>query len=116
MYCSICLFEPEIGGCRRKFAFGHDEVAPLSQQPLDPLNGWGASIVDAMGTMVCSSRYLLYVLELNDDLSISWDSQYDIYLLSLRIQPCLIGVINLGLFQRSTQLHKKHRLYEIENL
>ncbi|KAI0261583.1 glycoside hydrolase family 47 protein [Gloeopeniophorella convolvens] len=28
----------------RQFAFGHDEVAPLSQQPLDPRNGWGASI------------------------------------------------------------------------
>ncbi|KAH9026210.1 seven-hairpin glycosidase [Lactarius pseudohatsudake] len=35
----------------REFAWGHDEVAPLSQAPLDPLNGWGASIVDAMSTM-----------------------------------------------------------------
>lgn len=37
----------------REFAFGHDEVAPLSQRPLDPRNGWGATIVDAMSTMVC---------------------------------------------------------------
>ncbi|KAI0261584.1 glycoside hydrolase family 47 protein [Gloeopeniophorella convolvens] len=35
----------------RKFAFGHDEVAPLSQTALDPRNGWGATIVDAMSTM-----------------------------------------------------------------
>ncbi|KAH9051083.1 seven-hairpin glycosidase [Lactarius vividus] len=35
----------------REFAWGHDEVAPLSQASLDPLNGWGASIIDAMSTM-----------------------------------------------------------------
>jgi len=34
------------------YAFGHDEVAPMSEQPLDPMNGWGASIIDAMDTMV----------------------------------------------------------------
>ncbi|KAH9164862.1 seven-hairpin glycosidase [Lactarius sanguifluus] len=33
------------------YAFGHDEVAPLSRKPLDPRNGWGATIVDAMTTM-----------------------------------------------------------------
>ncbi|KAI0044946.1 glycoside hydrolase family 47 protein, partial [Auriscalpium vulgare] len=35
----------------RKFAFGHDEVEPLSETFEDPRNGWGASIVDAMSTM-----------------------------------------------------------------
>ncbi|KAI0277917.1 seven-hairpin glycosidase [Russula aff. rugulosa BPL654] len=34
-----------------KICFGHDEVAPLTRKPLDPRNGWGATIVDAMGTM-----------------------------------------------------------------
>jgi hypothetical protein len=87
------VLKAEVG--RRKFAFGHDEVAPISQQPLDPRNGWGATIVDAMGTMVCRSRYLPYVFELND-LSTSWDSQYGNYFL-LSPPPCLIGVINLGL-------------------
>ena len=71
--------KPEFGGYRRKFAFGHDEVAPLSQQPLDPRNGWGATIVDAMGTMVCGSRFIPYVYELNNDLSTSWNSQYEKY-------------------------------------
>ncbi|KAH9003477.1 glycoside hydrolase family 47 protein [Lactarius hatsudake] len=33
------------------YAFGHDEVAPSSKKPLDPRNGWGATIVDAMSTM-----------------------------------------------------------------
>ncbi|KAH9051084.1 glycoside hydrolase family 47 protein [Lactarius vividus] len=33
------------------YAFGHDEVAPSSKKPLDPRNGWGATIVDAMTTM-----------------------------------------------------------------
>lgn len=38
-------------GAYRKFAWGHDEVAPLTQVPLDPRNGWGATIIDAMSTM-----------------------------------------------------------------
>jgi hypothetical protein len=92
------VLKPEIniGGCRRKFAFGHDEVAPLSQLPLDPRNGWGATIVDAMSTMVCRSRCLPCAFELNNDLSISWDSQYDKYFL-LSLLACLIGGIHLGL-------------------
>ncbi|KAI9438671.1 glycoside hydrolase family 47 protein [Lactarius indigo] len=43
------------------YAFGHDEVAPLSKKPLDPRNGWGATIVDAMTTMA-STLPLPYVL------------------------------------------------------
>ncbi|THH11407.1 hypothetical protein EW146_g8052 [Bondarzewia mesenterica] len=35
----------------RKFAFGHDDLSPLSQSFSDGRNGWGASIVDAMSTM-----------------------------------------------------------------
>ena len=88
---------PEIGGCRRKFAFGHDEVTPLSQGYSDPRNGWGATIVDAMSTMVCRFCYHPYVFELNNDFSTSWDSQYDNYFLR-SLPPCLIAVINLGLF------------------
>ncbi|KAI0289404.1 glycoside hydrolase family 47 protein [Multifurca ochricompacta] len=42
----------------RSVAFGHDEVAPVSQKPLDPRNGWGATIVDAMSTM--------YIMNLTD--------------------------------------------------
>lgn len=37
----------------RQFAFPHDEVEPLSRTFTDPRNGWGASIVDGMTTMVC---------------------------------------------------------------
>lgn len=36
----------------RTYAFGHDEVAPISKTALDPRNGWGATIVDALSTMV----------------------------------------------------------------
>ncbi|EIM88924.1 seven-hairpin glycosidase [Stereum hirsutum FP-91666 SS1] len=35
----------------KKFAFGHDEVEPISETFTDPRNGWGASIVDGMTTM-----------------------------------------------------------------
>lgn len=49
-------------GAYRKFAFSHDEVAPLTQTPLDPLNGWGASIVDALDTM-----YIMGLTDLFDE-------------------------------------------------
>jgi mannosyl-oligosaccharide alpha-1,2-mannosidase len=42
----------------KEFAFGHDDLSPLTQGFSDPLNGWGASIVDAMDTM--------YIMGLND--------------------------------------------------
>ncbi|KAF8609188.1 glycoside hydrolase family 47 protein [Ceratobasidium sp. AG-I] len=35
----------------KKYAWGHDALAPLSKAPVDDRNGWGASIVDAMSTM-----------------------------------------------------------------
>ncbi|KAF9010161.1 glycoside hydrolase family 47 protein [Cyathus striatus] len=35
----------------REFAFGHDDLSPLSQSFSDGRNGWGASIVDALSTM-----------------------------------------------------------------
>jgi len=61
------------------YAFGHDEVASMSKQPLDPMNGWGASIIDAMDTMVrdIMSRDRMRPSELINDPSTSWDSQYD---------------------------------------
>ncbi|KIK66353.1 glycoside hydrolase family 47 protein [Collybiopsis luxurians FD-317 M1] len=35
-----------------KFAFGHDSLAPVSGGVIDDRNGWGASIVDALGTII----------------------------------------------------------------
>ncbi|KAG6844318.1 hypothetical protein H0H87_007848 [Tephrocybe sp. NHM501043] len=35
----------------KKFAFGHDDLSPLSSGFSDGRNGWGASIVDAMSTV-----------------------------------------------------------------
>ncbi len=35
---------------RSKFAFGHDDLQPVSETFNDELNGFGASIVDAMDT------------------------------------------------------------------
>jgi mannosyl-oligosaccharide alpha-1,2-mannosidase len=33
-------------------AWGHDEVKPVSETPEDPFNGWGATIVDALDTLL----------------------------------------------------------------
>ncbi|KAL1924216.1 uncharacterized protein VTP21DRAFT_7251 [Calcarisporiella thermophila] len=35
----------------RKYAFGHDELKPVSNKPADPRNGFGATIVDSLDTM-----------------------------------------------------------------
>lgn len=45
----------------RKYAWGHDDLTPLSKSFLDSRNGWGASIVDAMTTLV----RLLFTYTLN---------------------------------------------------
>ncbi|KAG2156713.1 glycoside hydrolase family 47 protein [Suillus bovinus] len=35
----------------QKYAWGHDDLLPVSESYFDGRNGWGASIADAMGTM-----------------------------------------------------------------
>lgn len=36
----------------KKHAWGHDELRPVSRTAEDPFNGWGASIVDALDTLL----------------------------------------------------------------
>ncbi|WVQ99079.1 hypothetical protein IAU59_006211 [Kwoniella sp. CBS 9459] len=36
----------------KRHAWGHDEVKPVSKSPSDPFNGWGATIVDSLDTML----------------------------------------------------------------
>lgn len=41
----------------RQFAFGHDELLPVSKGTGDDLGGWGATVVDALGTFVRASLW-----------------------------------------------------------
>lgn len=34
------------------YALGHDELKPLSNKPNDPFGGWGATMVDALSTLL----------------------------------------------------------------
>ncbi|CEP17592.1 hypothetical protein [Parasitella parasitica] len=43
----------------RKYAFGHDELMPLSNKPKDPFGGWGATMIDSLSTLA--------VMELHDE-------------------------------------------------
>ncbi|KAJ2793806.1 hypothetical protein H4R20_006428, partial [Coemansia guatemalensis] len=43
----------------RKYAFGADEINPLTLEPVTTRNGWGASLIDALDT--------LYVMGLDDE-------------------------------------------------
>ncbi|WWC89685.1 uncharacterized protein L201_004610 [Kwoniella dendrophila CBS 6074] len=36
----------------KRHAWGHDEVRPVSMTPSDPFNGWGATIVDSLDTLL----------------------------------------------------------------
>jgi mannosyl-oligosaccharide alpha-1,2-mannosidase len=36
----------------RRFAFGHDDLKPVSRGVKDSRNGWGATIFDGMSTML----------------------------------------------------------------
>ncbi|KAF7299582.1 alpha-1,2-Mannosidase [Mycena chlorophos] len=42
----------ESWGNYSKYAFGHDELTPISMGGNDDLGGWGATIVDALGTQL----------------------------------------------------------------
>lgn len=39
-------------GGYKKYAWGHDELKPVSGMPQDNFNGWGATIVDALDTLL----------------------------------------------------------------
>ncbi|KAJ6548469.1 glycoside hydrolase [Mycena capillaripes] len=48
-----------------EFAFGHDELLPISKSFKDDLGGWGASIVDAMPTMDFFNEALNFTSQIN---------------------------------------------------
>ncbi|KAI8992647.1 glycoside hydrolase [Pilobolus umbonatus] len=35
----------------KKYAFGHDELRPLSNKPSNPFGGWGATMIDSLSTL-----------------------------------------------------------------
>ena len=39
-------------GYHRRYAWGHDDLTPISRNFSDERNGWGASIIDSLSTMV----------------------------------------------------------------
>lgn len=48
VFLSVCTHHV----ARRKYAWGYDDLLPVSETYYDGRNGWGASIADAMSTMV----------------------------------------------------------------
>ncbi len=46
----------------KKHAWGHDELRPVSKTAEDPFNGWGASIVDALDTLLVMGLPIEYDL------------------------------------------------------
>jgi mannosyl-oligosaccharide alpha-1,2-mannosidase len=57
----------------KEFAFGHDELLPVSKSFTDDLGGWGASLVDAMGTMLVMGLTDLFDQTLNFTSQIDFD-------------------------------------------
>lgn len=50
--------DPSVGFAEQ-YAMGHDELKPVTNKPADPFGGWGATVADAISTML--------VMELFDD-------------------------------------------------
>ncbi|KAI0078383.1 glycoside hydrolase family 47 protein [Panus rudis PR-1116 ss-1] len=44
----------------KEFAFGHDDLTPVSKSFTDGRNGWGASIVDALSTLQIMGQHELF--------------------------------------------------------
>jgi len=57
--CGPAVANPN--GYHRKYAWCHDDVTPISQSFSDERNGWGASVIDSLSTMVREFLPLLLV-------------------------------------------------------
>lgn len=53
-----------------RFAFGHDELTPISEGYADPFAGWGATLVDALDT--------LWIMDLKDEFDEAYRGLADI--------------------------------------
>ncbi|KAG8747223.1 maturation of Asn-linked oligosaccharides protein [Ceratobasidium sp. 414] len=58
----------------KKYAWGHDSLAPISKAPVDDRNGWGASIVDAMSTAKVMGLDDIYNEAVNFSLAIDFSN------------------------------------------
>ncbi|CAO1635355.1 unnamed protein product [Parajaminaea phylloscopi] len=54
----------------KRIAWGHDELTPISERANDPFNGWGATIVDALDTLL--------VMDLPDEYDLAREHVRDI--------------------------------------
>ncbi|KAI9280107.1 glycoside hydrolase [Sporodiniella umbellata] len=55
-----------------RYAYGHDEIHPLSLQGSDSRNGWGASIFDGLDTMILMGLEEEYQQAMNHVRSVNW--------------------------------------------
>ncbi|KAF5357263.1 hypothetical protein D9756_006499 [Leucocoprinus leucothites] len=63
----------------RRYAWGHDDLAPRSQGYLDSRNGWGASVVDGMSTMLIMDLedYFLEAVNFTSNINFSHSKTLD---------------------------------------
>jgi len=100
-----------------KFAFGHDEVLPISETFVDDLGGWGATIFDALGTLVIMgfddlfNEALAFVGKV--DFNTTIDDPIDLFETTIRYVGGMISAYELTgkkhdiLIQQATQLVDK---------
>ncbi|EJD51241.1 seven-hairpin glycosidase [Auricularia subglabra TFB-10046 SS5] len=94
------IFE-EAFAAYEKFAWGHDDVRPVSETFLDSRNGWGASIVDALGTMKIMGLESLYKKGLNYTANIDFsvskiDSTVSVFETTIRYIGGMLSAYELG--------------------
>ncbi|TCD65742.1 maturation of Asn-linked oligosaccharides protein [Steccherinum ochraceum] len=102
----------------KQFAFGHDDLEPVSETFTDGRNGWGASIVDAMTTMSIMGQNDLFEEAVNFaskiDFSISHTTDTtSVFETSIRYLGGLLSAFELSgqkhpiLVQKATQVADK---------
>ncbi|CAG8029692.1 unnamed protein product [Penicillium salamii] len=101
----------------KKAAMGHDEVNPLSKEPEDPFNGWGATLVDSLDT--------LWIMELRDEFSEAVDAiknidfktslreDIPVFETTIRYIGGLLGAYDISGHRYSVLLEKAEELAEI---
>lgn len=101
----------------KAFAFGHDEVAPISKSTIDTRNGWGATIVDAMSTMQIMGLNDLFDEAVNFSIGIDFSKsktpdQVDLFETTIRYVAGLLSAYQLSDNQHPALVDKARELVD----
>ncbi|KIK90609.1 glycoside hydrolase family 47 protein [Paxillus rubicundulus Ve08.2h10] len=98
-----------------KYAWGHDDLLPVSESYTDGRNGWGASIVDAMSTMWIMGRHDWFNQAVNYTATVDFsksktDDTVSIFETTIRYVGGLLSAYELSGYQYDVLVNKAEQL------